>query len=78
MYVENEKISDRQTFRLFVFDLLGIATLLLPPYLAKLTGVDGIFAILLGGTSGYIYLRYLPAEYERIYKIPDQLLLQFL
>ena len=59
MYVENGKISDRQTFRLFVFDLLGIGTLLLPPYLAKLTGVDGIFAILLGGIGGYIYLRYL-------------------
>ena len=59
MYVENGKISDRQTFRLFVFDLLGIGTLLLPPYLAKLTGVDGIFAILLGGFFGYVYLRYL-------------------
>ena len=59
MYVENGKISDRQTFRLFVFDLLGIGTLLLPPYLAKLTGVDGIFAILLGGILGYVYLQYL-------------------
>uniref|UniRef100_UPI0040576F67 GerAB/ArcD/ProY family transporter n=1 Tax=Agathobacter sp. TaxID=2021311 RepID=UPI0040576F67 len=59
MYVDNGKISDRQTFRLFVFDLLGIGTLLLPPYLAKLTGIDGVFAILLGGVCGYIYLRYL-------------------
>lgn len=59
MYVENGKISDRQTFRLFVFDLLGIGTLLLPPYLAKLTGIDGIFAILLGGICGYVYLLYL-------------------
>lgn len=59
MYVENGKISDRQTFRLFVFDLLGIGTLLLPPYLAQLTGIDGIFAILLGGIFGYIYLLYL-------------------
>lgn len=66
MYVKNGKISDRQTFRLFVFDLLGIGTLLLPPYLAKLTGMDGIFAILLGGLGGYFYLRYLGYIIQKI------------
>lgn len=66
MYVENGKISERQTFRLFVFDLLGIGTLLLPPYLAKLTGIDGIFAILLGGICGYVYLLYLGFILKRI------------
>lgn len=59
MYVKNEKISSRQTFRLYVFDLMGIATLLLPPYLAELCGVDGIFAIIAGTGLGYLYLLYL-------------------
>ena len=59
MYASNGKISHRQTFRLYVFDLLGISTLLLPPYLAKLSGCDGIFAILIGSLVGYGYLRYL-------------------
>lgn len=59
MYVNNGKISSRQTFRLYVFDLMGIATLLLPPYLAKLCGADGIWAILLGTATGFLYLIYL-------------------
>lgn len=59
MYVNNGKISSRQTFRLYVFDLMGIATLLLPPYLAKICGVDGVWAILLGTGLGIIYLIYL-------------------
>jgi len=59
MYVENGKISNRQTFRLFVFDLMGIATLLIPPYLATLCGVDGIFAVLTGTFLGLLYLLYL-------------------
>lgn len=59
MYVENGKISNRQTLRLFVFDLMGIATLLIPPYLAKLCGVDGVFAVLVGALLGFIYLFYL-------------------
>lgn len=59
MYVENGKISNRQTLRLFVFDLMGIATLLIPPYLADLCGVDGVFAVLAGALLGVIYLFYL-------------------
>ena len=59
MYVDNGKISSRQTFRLFVFDLMGIATLLLPPYLAKLCGSSGIWAIALGTGGGLLYLLYL-------------------
>lgn len=58
-YVQNGKISSRQTLRLYVFDLMGIATLLLPPYLAKLCGVSGIYAILLGTGLGLVYLFYL-------------------
>lgn len=59
MQIENGKISSRQTLRLFVFDLMGIATLLLPPYLARLSGMDGVWAILAGTTLGFIYLIYL-------------------
>lgn len=59
MYADNGKISNRQTFRLYVFDLIGISTLLLPPYLAKLSGSDGVFAIVIGCLLGYGYLRYL-------------------
>ena len=59
MYVENKKISSRQMFRLYVFDLMGIATLLLPPYVSRLCGVDGVFAILAGTGLGFLYLFYL-------------------
>ena len=59
MYANNGKISSRQTFRLYVFDLMGIATLLLPPYLAKLCGAGGLYAIILGTTAGLLYLIYL-------------------
>ena len=57
--MNNGKISNRQTFRLYVFDLMGIATLLLPPYLAKLCGTAGVYAILLGTGGGLLYLFYL-------------------
>lgn len=59
MNVNNGKISSRQTLRLYVFDLMGIATLLLPPYLAKLCGASGVYAILLGTGAGILYLFYL-------------------
>jgi len=58
-YAENGKISSRQTMRLYMFDLMGIATLLLPPYLAKLCGANGIYAIIAGTGCGYLYLLYL-------------------
>lgn len=59
MYIENGKISNRQIFRLYVFDLMGIATLLLPPYLAQLCGIHGVYAIALGTGLGFLYLFYL-------------------
>ena len=58
-YTNNGKISNRQTLRLYVFDLMGIATLLIPPYLAKLCGANGIYAIALGTGGGFLYLFYL-------------------
>ena len=54
-----QKLSNRQILRLYVFDLIGIATLLLPPYLAKLCGTGGVYAILLGAGFGFLYLAYL-------------------
>lgn len=58
-YTNNGQISSRQTLRLYVFDLMGIATLLIPPYLAKLCGANGIYAIALGIGGGFLYLFYL-------------------
>lgn len=56
MFSDNQKISLRQTYRLFVFDLLGGSTLLLPTQLAALCGNDGIWCILLGSLLGFAYL----------------------
>lgn len=58
-YTDNGQISSRQTLRLYVFDLMGIATLLIPSYLAKLCGANGIYAIALGTGCGFLYLFYL-------------------
>ena len=58
-FVDNGKISSRQTMRLYMFDLMGIATLLLPPYLARLCGASGVYAIVAGTLLGYVYLFYL-------------------
>lgn len=66
MYVSNGKISARQTFRLYVFDFMGIATLLLPPHLAKLCGSDGIWVILLGSGLGLLFLWYLGRVMKRM------------
>jgi spore germination protein (amino acid permease) len=59
MFSDNNKISLRQTFRLFTFDFIGVGTLVLPPYLAKQMGIYGVWGILLGGTFGLLYLVYL-------------------
>lgn len=59
MFSNNDKISSRQVFRLFVFDFVGESTLVLPAQLASSSGNDGVFAILLGGVLAGIYLWYL-------------------
>lgn len=59
MFSENEQISLRQIFRLFFFDFLGIATLVLPTALAGYGGVFGIWSILAGTVLGLLYLAYL-------------------
>lgn len=59
MFSNNNKISTRQVFRLFVFDFVGESTLVLPSLLAAFSGNDGVFSILMGGILGSIYLWYL-------------------
>lgn len=59
MFSNNNRISTRQVFRLFVFDFIGMSTLILPARLAQMTGIDGVFAILIGGGISTLYLWYL-------------------
>lgn len=66
MFSDNQKISLRQTFRLFTFDFIGISTLILPPILAKQLGIYGAYGILLGGIFGICYLSYLGWSLKRM------------
>jgi hypothetical protein len=59
VFSDNDRISTRQVFRLFVFDFVGESTLVLPTRLAALSGKAGFFSILLGGILGSLYLWYL-------------------
>lgn len=61
MFSSNQKISPRQTFRLFTFDFVGISSLIVPPYLARTAGCDGWICILAGGLAGFVYLCLLAA-----------------
>lgn len=56
MFSENNRISERQTFRLLTYDLLGLSTLLIPSVLAEVAGRDGIFSIAVGVAAGLLYL----------------------
>ena len=46
MFADNGKISLRQIKRLLIFNIFGMASLLLPDILAGRSGVDGAVAIL--------------------------------
>lgn len=59
MFSENNQISCRQVFRLLTYDFLGMGTLLLPTMLADTAGRDGIFCILAGILSTFLYLKLL-------------------
>lgn len=61
MFSENNRISQRQAFRLLTYDLLGLGTLVVPPMLGRMTGRDGIFCIALGVVLSMIYLKLLSA-----------------
>lgn len=74
MFSENNKISDRQVFRLLTYDFLGIGTLLLPTMLASTAGRDGIFCIWAGLILAFLYLKilqYLMQNTQKSY--PDYL-----
>ncbi len=59
MFSSNEKISGRQAFRLLVFDLLGLGTLLIPAAVAGFCGRDGIFCIIVGTVLDFYFYRLL-------------------
>ena len=59
MFSQNNQISGRQVFRLLTYDFLGMGTLLLPTMLADTAGRDGIFCILAGILSTFLYLKLL-------------------
>ncbi len=59
MFSENNQISGRQVFRLLTYDFLGMGTLLLPTMLADTAGRDGIFCILAGILSTFLYMKLL-------------------
>lgn len=73
MFSNNNRISTRQVFRLFVFDFIGMSTLVLPAKLASTTGADGVFAIVTGGMLASMYLWYL----ARIMREMDGDLIQY-
>lgn len=66
MFSDNDQISIRQVFRLFVFDFIGGSTLVLPARLCGLAGADGLFCIALGGGIASLYLVYLGMVVRRI------------
>lgn len=59
MFSENNRISERQAFRLLTYDLLGLSTLLVPTLLGGVAGRDGIFCIAIGVAASILYLRLL-------------------
>lgn len=66
MFSNNNRISTRQVFRLFVFDFIGMSTLVLPAKLAGTSGCDGVFAIVAGGLFASLYLWYLACIMNRM------------
>lgn len=59
MFSNNQQISMRQTYRLFLFDFIGISTLVVPSFLSRMCGIYGVWSILLAGILGVGYLIYL-------------------
>lgn len=63
--VNNHKISARQIHRTLTLELLGISTLLLPSRLASTCGVDGIFALAVGGAGAVVLLMFWSRRYQK-------------
>lgn len=70
-FAQNESISPRQLYRLYVFNLLGVGTLLLPNNLAKL-GKYGFISIALGVFMAWLFMWIVSEVRERRRTIYDR------
>lgn len=70
-FVQNESISPRQLYRLYVFNLLGVGTLVLPNNLAKL-GKYGFISIALGVFMAWLFMWIVSEVRERRKNIYDR------
>lgn len=70
-FAQNESISPRQLYRLYVFNLLGVGTLLLPNNLAKM-GKYGFISIALGVFMVWLFMWIVSEVRERSRTIYDR------
>lgn len=70
-FAQNESISPRQLYRLYVFNLLGVGTLVLPNNLAKL-GKYGFISIALGVFMAWLFMWIVSEVCERRKNIYDR------
>ena len=70
-FAQNESISPRQLYRLYVFNLLGVGTLVLPKNLAKL-GKYGFISIALGVFMAWLFMWIVSEVRERRKNIYDR------
>ena len=70
-FAQNESISPRQLYRLYVFNLLGVGTLVLPNNLAKL-GKYGFISIALGVFMAWLFMWILSEVREQKKSIYDR------
>lgn len=70
-FAQNESISPRQLYRLYVFNLLGVGTLVLPNSLAKL-GKYGFISIALGVFMAWLFMWIVSEVRERRKTIYDR------
>ena len=66
MFADNGKISLRQIKRLLIFNIFGMASLLLPDILAGRSGVDGAVAILCGIFCTFLLLWLLGGNFKQM------------
>lgn len=66
MFADNFKISLRQIRRLFILDIFGISSLMLPGIFSSMTGADGIFCLLIGLAGGALFLWLMGANLKHI------------
>ena len=71
IFAQNESISPRQLYRLYVFNLLGVGTLVLPNNLAKL-GKYGFISIALGVFMAWLFMWIVSDVRERRKTIYDR------